>query len=202
MPRIQASSVAEQREQRQRAILDAARNLLIETSEAPSMGEVGKRAGLSRSGVYQYFESVDALLAAVSTEVFPAWMTAVGNRVEAAETPGTKVWAYVQANFESFANPDLAVTAVLARVIAPESLPTSVMEFHRRLQIPLVDALRELGEPDPESMAGLIDSLILRATHPQGVVKAGDDVAARAQSLSVLRRLLGPYLGLQPTDRD
>ena len=76
MPRIEAPRVAEHHARQRRALLDAAHALLAETGEAPSMAAVGRRAGLARSSVYQYFDSPGALLHAVVTDVFPTWMCA------------------------------------------------------------------------------------------------------------------------------
>lgn len=195
MPRIQASTVAEHREQRIRAILDAARTLMEETGEPPSMGEVGKRAGLARSSLYQYFPSMEKLLTAVAADVFPDWTDRVCQRVAAAPTPGARVWAYIEENFSIFASRELAVAQVLARVISPQEFHAPMKEFHRRLQVPLKEALVELNEPEPEAMAELIDSLIIKATHDRGDEEP-HQTSAEERSLAILRRLLGPYLGL------
>ena len=56
MPRIDAATVAEHRAARERDLLEAARRLLrSEPDRVPTLREVGDQAGLSRSGVYQYF---------------------------------------------------------------------------------------------------------------------------------------------------
>lgn len=197
MPRINAPTVADHRAQRIRAILDAARRLMEETGEPPSMGEIGSRAGLARSSVYQYFSSVEELLTAVAAEVFPDWIERVLERVAEAPTSGDKVWAYIEENIAIFASPELAVAQVLARVISPQEFQAPMKEFHVRLQVPLKEALADLGEPDPEAMAQLIDALIMKATSDRSdedphETNAGDS------SLALLRRLLGPYLGLGP----
>lgn len=197
MPRINAPTVADHRAQRIRAILDAARRLMEETGEPPSMGEIGSRAGLARSSVYQYFSSVEELLTAVAAEVFPDWIERVLERVAEAPTSGDKVWAYIEENIAIFASPELAVAQVLARVISPQEFQAPMKEFHVRLQVPLKEALADLGEPDPEAMAQLIDALIMKATSDRSdedphETNAGDS------SLALLRRLLGPYLGLRP----
>ena len=195
MPRIEAPTVAEHREQRRKAILDAARALMVETGEPPSMGQVGKRAGLARSSVYQYFDSVEELLTAVAEDVFPAWSAGVQDRVAEASSPGEQVWAYIEENFALFSSPELRVIQVLARVIAPQDLHSPMREFHLQLQVPLRRALNDLGEPDPEAMAEFIDALIVQATHDPG-----DDPAPHAEgserSFSCIRRLIGSYLRL------
>lgn len=195
MPRIEAPTVAEHREQRRTAILEAARVLMIETGEPPSMGQVGRRAGLARSSVYQYFDSVEELLAAVAAEVFPTWSASVRNAVATATTPGEKVWAYIAENFALFSSPELGVIQVLARVIAPQDLDSPMQEFHRQLQDPLRQALIDLGEPEPETMARFIDALIVQATHDLGAVEAGQNSDDIESALASLRRLIAGYLG-------
>jgi AcrR family transcriptional regulator len=185
MPRIQAPTLAEHHAQQRRALLDAARGLLAETAQKPSMGAVGQRAGLARSSVYQYFASSDELLAALVAEVFPDWAHRVLAHVQTATTPGERVWAYVEANLDLFASSERAVAHALRRVVEPHVLQGPMQEFHRQLQVPLRQALLDFGEPEPEAMAQHIDSLI---------IQAANDVPAVA--LARLRRLLGAYLHL------
>lgn len=194
MPRIDAPTVAEHHDRQRRALLDAARALLAETGEAPSMAAVGRRAGLARSSVYQYFTSPEALLHAVVADVFPDWATKVREHVEAATTPGERVWAYIEANVELFSSSEQAVATALARVVDPSVLRGPMQEFHAQLQIPLRDALKALGEPDVASMAETIDALIVQAARADDGPRSGD--VARERILGRLRRLIGAYLGL------
>lgn len=196
MPRIQAPTVAEHRVRQHRAILHAARALMEETGEPPSMGAVGKRAGLARSSVYQYFASVDELLTAVARDVFPDWTARVCKAVGEAPTPGAKVWAYVEENFAIFASREMAVAQVLARVIAPQDFQAPMKEFHLQLQVPLLEALVGLNEPEPDVIADLIDSLIIKAARDVGENEEPHQPDIGETSLASLRRLLGPYLGL------
>lgn len=190
MPRIEAPTVAEHHARRRRALLDAARELLAETEAKPAMGAVGRRAGLARSSVYQYFASADELLAALVAEIFPDWAQRVLAHVDTAHTPGERVWAYVEANLDLFAGSERAVARALTRVVDPDVLQGPMEAFHRRLQIPLRQALQDFGEPEPEAMAEHIDALILTASRDLAAGTAQDVVQAR------LRRLLGAYLEL------
>lgn len=200
MPRIQAASVAEHHARQRRALLDAARALLAETEQAPSMAAIGRRAGLARSSVYQYFASAEDLLAAVVADVFPTWAGQVLERVAAAPTPGTRIWAYVVANVDLFASSEQAVARALTRVVEPRVLQGPLEEFHAQLQGPLRQALAEFGEPEPETMAELIDSLIVRASQDVGATARTQARKSADVTLARLRRLLGPYLGLGPQD--
>lgn len=196
MPRIQAPTVAEHRARQRRAILDAALAHLAEHGTAPSLADVGARAGLARSSVYEYFSSRDDLLAEVVADVFPAWAARITEAVEAAPTPGRQVWAYVKANMELFAGAEQAVARALTSVVDPAVLATPMTRFHESLQKPLLAALRANGETQPEVMADIIGSMVVRAS--RDVWSPDKRTAARRldAGLTLLRSLLGPYLGL------
>ncbi|WP_007024640.1 TetR/AcrR family transcriptional regulator [Saccharomonospora iraqiensis] len=208
MPRIQAATVAEHHEHQRRALIAAARGILAETGEVPTMGEVGRRAGLARSSVYQYFASAEELLAAVVADSFPDWARHVLDRVAAASSPGARVWAYIEANVELFTGPQQAVANALMRTVDPQVLHTPMKEFHAQLQVPLREALTALGEPEPEAMAEHLGSLVVQVARDVGPctpaapdtdpgTPAATDAGRRA--LARLRRLLGGYLHLPPT---
>ncbi|MFS0884870.1 TetR/AcrR family transcriptional regulator [Aeromicrobium sp. 179-A 4D2 NHS] len=196
MPRIDAPTVAEHRAQQRRALLDAARAILAETGRAPAMGEVGRRAGLARSSVYQYFASADDLLAALVGDVFPDWARRVLDHVEAADSPGARVWAYVEANVRLFASEEQAVAGALTRIVDPHVLQPPMRRFHHELQAPLREALAQLGEPEPEAMAQAVDALIMHASHELGDLPDDERRLICGQALSRLRRLLSGYLRL------
>jgi AcrR family transcriptional regulator len=196
MPRINAPTVAEHHAQQRRALLDAARALLAETGEAPKLGQVGGRAGLARSSVYQYFGSADELLTEVVADVFPDWAARVLSRVNDATTPGTRVWAYVEANIALFASSEQAVARALTRIVDPQVLHPSMKAFHRQLQGPLRQALSELGEPEPEKMGEHIDALILQASRELEQAEPDQRGIVRDRVLGRLHRLLAGYLRL------
>jgi AcrR family transcriptional regulator len=198
VPRIDAPTVAEHHARQHRALLDAAWALLAETGEAPSMTAVGRRAGLARSSVYQYFDSPEALLHAVVADVFPAWARQVHQRVDDAQSPGERVWAYVEANVALFASSEQAVAQALSRVVDPHVLRGPMLEFHAQLQVPLREALHDLGEPDVAIMSETIDAIIVHASRAASSSDAvcADGSVEREETLERLRRLIGGYLGL------
>lgn len=198
MPRIQAPTVAEHRRRQERALLDAARALLAETGDAPTLGDVGARAGLARSSVYEYFTSRDDLLVAVVADVFPDWAGQVHARMAAAGTPGERVWSYVGANVDLFASSEQAVARALTSVVEPQLLKAPMEAFHAELQAPLIAALSDLGEPRPRQVAELIGSLVVQVSRTFDDQGSDDVRTDRYAALDLLRRLLGGYLGLDP----
>lgn len=200
MPRIVASSIAEHRRIQRQAILDAARDLLAETGQAPSLAEVGRRAGLARSSVYEYVKSREDLLAAVVADVFPDWARRISNAIDAAPRPGEKVWAYIESNVAFFAGSEQAVARALGSVVDPAVLQGPMQEFHSLLQEPLRQALRDLGEAQPERVADIVDAMVLSATKEIRSRRQQSSQAEREAVLAPLRRLLGGYLGLWSSD--
>jgi AcrR family transcriptional regulator len=199
MPRITAPTVAEHHSQQRRALLDAARAILASTGKAPTMSEVGRRAGLARSSVYQYFASPEELLEGIVADVFPEWARSVLERVAAATTPGDRVWAYIEANIDLFDSAEQAVARALSQIVDPQVLMPPMKAFHRQLQVPLRQALADLGELEPDAVAEHIDALVLQASRALSAEDGPLDPAARGRTLARVRRLLSGYLQLPET---
>jgi AcrR family transcriptional regulator len=190
VPRIDAPTVAEHRAARRRALLDAARDALTaDPDRLPSLAEVGALAGLSRSGVYEYFRSRDDLLRAVVSDSFPRWQQRLDAAVAAADDPAGRVLAYVRANLELVADGEHALARALAVVAPAEDLARESRAFHEQLLLPVLDALRELGAPDPETTAELVNALVHAAS--RRVEQSGD----LERAYEATAALLAPYLG-------
>ncbi|MEV6237017.1 TetR family transcriptional regulator [Lentzea sp. NPDC051838] len=92
METFQRARRPEQRELRRQAVLDAARELLLELPAADvSLREIARRLGGSKSGIVTYFETREALFLALLQRERAEWLDAF----EAAVTDGslTDVWA-------------------------------------------------------------------------------------------------------------
>lgn len=201
MPRIDAPTVVEHHARQRRALLDAARTLLAQTGQEPSMVAVGRLAGLARSSVYQYFSSTEDLLHAVVADVFPDWTRRVQAHVGAAASPEEKIWAYIEANVRLFTSAEQALAQTLIRVVEPAVLRGPMTQFHAELQVPLRDALTASGESDVRAIADMIDALIVHASRAAGSDDAASPTLAANgdQALRRLRRLLGGYLQQRPS---
>src|ERR1044071_5681440 len=74
MPRIDAPTVAEHRANQERALLDAARAVLLAHGpQAVTPATVGAAAGLARSSVYKYFRSGDEILSRIVADALAEW---------------------------------------------------------------------------------------------------------------------------------
>ncbi|MFC9515635.1 TetR/AcrR family transcriptional regulator [Nocardiaceae bacterium NPDC056970] len=174
MPRINAPTVGEHRAAQQRALLDAAREVLAEgATDIPSFGEVAARAGLARSSMYQYFKSRQHLLEALIEDAFPRWSARVAEAMADAGSPDRRVLAYIDANLTLVAEGEHAIATALTQLAPGPEIDAKSRAMHDELYTPLSDALRELGADDVAAMSELINAVLHAATRQ---VERGADV--------------------------
>jgi AcrR family transcriptional regulator len=188
LPRISAATVAEHRAAQERALLDAAHELLHETSEAPTMAEVAGRAGMARPSVYQYFASRQDLLQALVRDIFPRWTEQVTRAMADAPTAADRILAYALANVDLVAEGAHAVGCALAALAPGAELDEQSTRMHRQLQEPLIQTLKALGVEDPESLAEMINSMVHAGTR---MLESGQSLE---QVRSHLQAVLGPFV--------
>lgn len=78
-PYVRARS-AEQKEERRSHLLATARNLLQQSPGALDLGinELARQAQMTKSNVYRYFESSEAVLMALLAEEYAGWLAGLG----------------------------------------------------------------------------------------------------------------------------
>lgn len=189
MPKIDSATVAEHRAARRAALLGAAATLLRERPEAtPSLADVGRLAGLSRSAVYHYFSSSQDLLTAVMADTFPRWQQRFADAYAQAATPADRVRAYVRENLALVSEGEHALARSLRSVVPDHEIAPRSAAFHSTLAEPLTAALEELGDPSPDLTTELINALVLTGARR---LESGDPPE---QVMDAVTRLLEPYL--------
>ncbi|MEV4253970.1 helix-turn-helix domain-containing protein [Spirillospora sp. NPDC049652] len=166
MPKISAATVADHREQQRRALVQAARELLGEGGDADrvTFGAVAERAGLARNSVYRYFPDSAALFAAVVADATPRWTAHITARMAAADAPADRITAHALAQLELVRDGEHRIARALAAGRDRAALRQNAAEAHRGILEPLVLALAELGDDDPEQTAALLQGLVNAAT--------------------------------------
>lgn len=188
MPRISEPTVVEHRAARERALLDAAHEVLMETGEAPALPQVAQRAGLARTSIYQYFASRQELLRAMVRDVYPRWTQRISSAMEAAPTEADRLMAYAVANVSLVAEGAHAVGSALAALAPGEELDEQAERMHREAQEPLVRTLEGLAIESPEHVAALVNAVVHGATQ---LLESGQDLDAALEHLQVV---LGPMV--------
>ena len=188
MPKISEPTLAQHRAARERALLDAAHDLLLETGEAPALPQVARRAGLARTSVYQYFESRTDLLRAMVRDVFPRWAERVTSAMAAAPTEADRILAYAVANVQLVDEGAHAIGTALAALSPGEELDEQARRMHQEIQEPLVQTLAGLQVESPEGVAELVGAVVLGATR---VLESSGDLDTALRHLAVV---LGPMV--------
>ena len=186
MPRINAETLAEHRAQQRRAILDAARDLLAEASrdpgsKAPSLADVGRRTGLARTSLYQYFGSREELMDAVIADVFPRWQERLHTAMREVEGAGAKARAYCRVSLELVAEGEHAVVSGLS-LHARDRVTTAGKELHDTVVRPMIEALG--GSHD---LAEMVQSVVWTASRQ---IEDGRDVPTVMRQVE---SMLGPF---------
>lgn len=163
MPRIAAATVAEHREQRRDALLEAAAASLRESGTV-TMAAVAKRAGLSRSAVYEYYSSAADLIADVVVDEMTLWIDHLADAVGSIEDPRERLEAWMRAALAYVADGRHALVRAAGDASLPPVRRAQVQSLHRELASPVHSALRELGIADADRITSYIWGIVESAT--------------------------------------
>ncbi|WP_158607884.1 TetR family transcriptional regulator [Nocardia panacis] len=163
MPKIDAPTIAEHRANQERALLAAARAILLaDGPQAVTPAAVGAAAGLARSSVYKYFRSGEELLTRIVTDSFAEWGALVRDTVECAETPAGRIEAYVRTTLTLAASGTHRI-AVRGGISRDENGCATNAHAQHDMAAPLRAALIDYGISDADLTAALIDGALGRA---------------------------------------
>lgn len=163
MPRISAPTLAEHQAKRRSDVVDAAVNLLLISGPgAVTPAAVASSAGLARSSVYQYFPSSGALLAIAVEDAFRRTLDSLHEALVGITTPADRISAYVDAALDGAIEGHRPMASLAGSDLPPEC-QQRVVELHQELLAPLVEALAELGHPDAEAQAALVNAVLVAA---------------------------------------
>jgi len=182
MPRLIAGSVAENRDLRQSALVSAAQEIAADHGvSAVTVAAVAKRAGLSRSSVYAYFDSAADLLADVIADELDAMCEGLTDAVAEASDPAMVIHRWITFSLDYIADGRHALVRSAGQVDLPPTRRAQIGDLHRQLMNPLVGALAAAGVADAaraaQQVAAVLDVAVRR-------VEAGGD--ARSETAAAI----------------
>lgn len=173
MPRITAPTVAEHRSRQRSALIAAAREeLLLNGAAAVTPAAVGKRAGLARSSVYEYFASAPELLAEIAVIALHEWADELDAALETAGPGLARLEAYIRITLQMVAEGKHALAGALAGTALPDEKRAEFAALHVALLRPVRQAVDELALDEPEVRVQLLQGVVDAATRQ---VEAGRD---------------------------
>ena len=190
MPKISAPTVAEHRVLRRGQLIEAAASLALEVGgSAVTMSAIAKRAGLSRTAVYEYFASSTDLLAELILDELTHWAGTLETVVASEVDAEAKVRAWIRGALGYVADGHHQLVKALGAVSLPIERTPEIQAAHRRLVDPLIGALSQMGISDPVGTALLVNATVESATRriERGLSAADEIAAAESFALAGVR---------------
>lgn len=170
------------------ALLDAARSLLSEGgTEALTFPALAERTGLARSSVYEYFRSRAAVVEELCAVDFPVWAAEIEAAMEAAQTPGAKIEAYVRSQLGLVGDRRHQAVVAISASELDAGAREKIRAAHGGLVAMVVEALGALGHTEPRLAAmllqGVVDAAVRRIE--LGAAEAPDVVTEAAVAMAL-----------------
>lgn len=176
MATFQRARSEEQREIRQRAILDTAAAMLDEMPvSAVSLNELSRRVGLAKSNVLRYFESREAVLLELLDRHWRQWTAELPAQLDAAITPNAPVRERGQA-FAAVLTRCLSRNRVLCDLLSAQAgvlehnVSAAVAARYKRSALANVAALAALARHHLPELGDRSDGLCAHAVMVTGAV--------------------------------
>lgn len=183
MPRIDAPTIAEHRDQRRAALLAAGHDLVLAGGpRAVTMTAVAARAGLSRTAVYEYFASTEDLLASVLGERMSVWTAEVESALSGEVEPEAKIATYVRVSLELIKDGSHGLLVLLSAETLPTHVRRQLTDLHATLAAPLSSAVKELGVPDVDLATRYVQGVVEAAARR---IEPGQDIFAETTAATI-----------------
>jgi AcrR family transcriptional regulator len=173
MPKIQRTSLADQRSWRRSQLIQAATAIALESGgQAISVAAVAERAGLSRTSVYEYFASSADLISDLIIDELNILAKKLEEEVSEITEPRLIIERWISESLLYVADGRHLVAKSLSSIDLPKDRGAQIGIAHRKLMAPLYSSLAALGVKD--------------MSHALALIQAATDVATkRIESASV-----------------
>jgi len=179
-PKIAEATIGEQRAMRQKQIIDAAMSLALE-SGAPSVtvAAVAKRAGISRSLVYEYFSSSADLIADLVLEELHYYKERLTTAVYGVEDPYVYIELWIAEALQYVADGRHLLVKSLNSVAAPDFRKNEIAQGHRNMMATIINPLKMIEVEDLGLAISYLQSAIDVAAKR---IDAGNEAAPEIQN--------------------
>jgi AcrR family transcriptional regulator len=192
-PRIQEATIREQRQMRQRQLMDAALSLAMEDGvDSVTVSAVAKRAGLARSSIYEYFASSADLIADLVMEEMAYYNKRLLKAVDNVEDPFEYIKLWIEEALQYVVDGRHLLVKSLNTVTTPTYRKSDIAQGHRDLMGTIIKPLSEIGLPDVKLGLAHVQATIDVASVR---IESGNEAAleieyAQRYAISGLRALL------------
>ena len=179
-PKIAEATIGEQRAMRQKQIIDAAMSLALE-SGAPSVTvtAVAKRAGISRSLVYEYFSSSADLIADLVLEELEYYRERLMTAVLGVDDPYSYIELWIAEALQYVADGRHLLVKSLNSIAAPDFRKEEISQGHRNMMATIINPLKKIEIEDLGLALSYLQSAIDAAAKR---IDAGNEAAPEIQN--------------------
>jgi len=193
-PKIQAATVVEQRQMRQRQLIDAALSIALESGAANiTVAAVAKRAGLARSSMYEYFSSSADLIADLVIEELALYQKRLAQAVKGTEDPYQHIELWIAEALQYVVDGRHMLIKSLNAAAIPDFRRDEISQGHRDLMTTISAPLQEIGLTDIRGAMSYLQNTIEAASVR---IESGSDSeleirSAQIYAIAGLRALSG-----------
>jgi len=193
-PKIQAATVVEQRQMRQRQLIDAALSIALESGAANiTVAAVAKRAGLARSSMYEYFSSSADLIADLVIEELALYQKRLAYAVRETQDPYQHIELWIAEALQYVVDGRHMLIKSLNAATIPEFRRDEISQGHRNLMTTISAPLQEIGLTDIRGAMSYLQNTIEAASVR---IESGSDSeleirSAQIYAIAGLRALSG-----------
>ena len=193
-PKIQAATVVEQRQMRQRQLIDAALAIALESGAASiTVAAVAKRAGLARSSMYEYFSSSADLIADLVIEELALYQKRLAQAVKGTEDPYQHIELWIAEALQYVVDGRHMLIKSLNAAAIPDFRRDEISQGHRNLMTTISAPLQEIGLTDIRGAMSYLQNTIEAASVR---IESGSDSeleirSAQIYAIAGLRALSG-----------
>ncbi len=174
-PKIAEATIGEQRAMRQRQIIEAAMSLALESgAPAVTVAAVAKRAGISRSLVYEYFSSSADLIADLVLEELEYYKNRLITAVHGVEDPYNYIELWISEALQYVADGRHMLVKSLNSVAAPEFRKAEISQGHRNMMATIIEPLKNIAGAEVGVAVSYLQSAIDAAAKR---IDAGNEAA-------------------------
>jgi AcrR family transcriptional regulator len=164
-PKIQAATVVEQRQMRQRQLIDAALSIALESGAANiTVAAVAKKAGLARSSMYEYFSSSADLIADLVIEELALYQKRLAQAVKGTEDPYQHIELWIAAALQYVVDGRHMLIKSLNAAAIPEFRRDEISQGHRNLMTTISAPLQDIGLTDIRGAMSYLQNTIEAAS--------------------------------------
>jgi AcrR family transcriptional regulator len=173
-----------QRAQRREQLLSVALTIALESRSGEiSMSELAKRAGLSRTSVYEYFSSSSDVISHILIGELERYQSVLDFAIASAESPEAKLEAWIRASLGYITGGDHLLAKGLGTLGRNPELVAIFRRKHHELLQPLAAVFQQMGIRDVERSLQVTQVIVDLAAKKIEALKESSNDDERLQSI-------------------